>query len=230
MTVPKIEFNAEMAEKYSAHIRTSIPGYDDMHQMAASCLRCRLAGDARLLVVGAGDGEEILNLKKTLPTWSVTGVDPSAEMLGIARTRLAASGFEAELLVGNIDVVPMDQTFDAATSILIMHFVKGEEGKTSFLREIAKRLKPGGFYLHVELCADSRSPGSFDFQEALNRFQTGKGRTGEEVTAHNIRRANSVFPILPRETEHLFEQAGFWRHALFYKAFNFHGWVMEKRP
>lgn len=230
MTGPKIEFNAEMAEKYSANIRTSIPGYDDMHQMAASCLRCRLAGDARLLVVGAGDGQEILSLKKASPTWRVTGVDPSAEMLGIARARLAASGFEAELLVGNTDVVPGAQTFDAATSILIMHFVKEEEGKAKFLREIAKRLKPGGLYLHVELCADTHSPSPLDFQEALSHFQMGKGRTEEEVTEHNIRRANSVFPILPRDTEHLFEQAGFWRHALFYKAFNFHGWLMEKRP
>lgn len=221
-----------MAEKYSANIRTSIPGYDDMHLMAASSLRSRLAGDARVLVVGAGDGQEILSFKNASPTWRITGVDPSAEMLGIARSRLAASRFEAELLVGNAAVAPMAPTFDAATSILIMHFVKGEDGKVDFLREIAKRLKPGGLYVHVELCADagSPSPGPCDFHEALNRFQMNKGKTGEEVAEHNIRRANSVFTIKPGDVERLFEQAGFWRHAVFYKAFNFHGWLMEKKP
>lgn len=230
MTGPKIEFNAEMAAKYSSLIRLSIPGYDDMHLMAVSCLRCRLAENARLLVVGAGDGQEFLNLKKAVPTWSVTGVDPSAEMVGIARARLAAGGFEVELIVGETNDVPMAQAFDAATSILVMHFVKGRDGKGEFLRKIAQRLKPGGWYIHVELCADSHPLSPANFQKALNRFEASKGRTEEEVAEHNLRRANSVFPLIPREVEHLFEQAGFWRHSLFFKAFNFHGWVMEKKP
>jgi tRNA (cmo5U34)-methyltransferase len=221
--MPKMEFSSEMAAKYCSFIRQSIPAYDDMHQMAASILWCRAPADARVLVVGAGDGQELLCLKKTRPSWRVTGVDPSAEMLGVARTRLAEHGFKADLHAGPLSTLVETAPFDAATAILVAHFVKGIEGKLNFLREIAGRLKPNGVYLHVELCRET------DFQDEWNRFQLDKGRGAEELREHNVRRANSVFPVSPETAERLFAEAGFGLATTFFKAFNFHGWVMERK-
>ncbi len=220
---PKMEFSSKMAAKYSAFIRQSIPGYDDMHQMAASIIRRRAPEDARVLVVGAGDGQELLCLKNTGPSFRVTGVDPSEEMLGVARTRLAERGFEPDVHAGTLSTLRETAPFDAATAVLVMHFVEGVEGKLSFLREIAGRLKPDGLYLHVELCRET------DFEDDWNRFQLDKGRGEEELREHNLRRANSIFPVSPETTEGLFAQAGFERVTTFFKAFSFHGWVMERK-
>jgi len=211
-----------MAAKYSAMIRSTIPAYDDMHQMAVSILGCRVPEHARVLVVGAGDGQELLSLKKAQPSWRLTGVDPSADMLGVARTRLASHGLEVDLHTGHLSKMPETEPFDAATAILVMHFINGTEGKLSFLRDIASRLKPNATYLHVELCESS-------FQDEWNRYQLDKGRGEEELREHNIRRANSVFPVTPETAEKLFVEAGFTRPTTFYKAFNFHGWVMERK-
>ncbi|MBI3581967.1 MAG: class I SAM-dependent methyltransferase [Nitrospinae bacterium] len=221
---PKIVFSSEMAAKYSSLIRSSIPGYDDMHQMAASIIRRRVPEDARVLVVGAGAGQELLCLKRSGPSLRVTGVDPSADMLGVAQTRLAEQGFKADLHAGPLSTLGETAPFDAATAILVMHFVEGMDEKLSFLREIAGRLKPNGVYLHVELCLET------DFQDDWNRFQLDKGRGEEELREHNVRRANSVFPVSPETAEGLFADAGFTRAATFFKAFNFHGWIMERKP
>lgn len=220
---PKMEFSSKMAAKYSSFIRKSIPAYDDMHQMAASIIRCRAPEDARVLVVGAGDGQELLCLKKTGLSFRVTGVDPSEEMLGVARTRLAEHGFKADLHAGPLSTLGETAPFDAATAVLVMHFVEGIEGKLNFLREIAERLKPNGVYLHVELCRE------IDFEDDWNRFQLDKGRGEEELREHNLRRANSIFTVSPETTEGLFVRAGFEKATTFFKAFNFHGWVMERK-
>jgi tRNA (cmo5U34)-methyltransferase len=220
---PKIIFSSEMAAKYSPFIRKSIPGYDDMHQMAASIIRSRAPEEARVLVVGAGDGQELLCLKRSGPSLRVTGVDPSVDMLGVARARLAEQGFKADLHAGPLSTLGETAPFDAATAILVMHFVEGMEGKLGFLREIAGRLRPNGVYLHVELCLEA------DFQDDWNRFQLDKGRSEDELREHNIRRTNSIFPVSPETAERLFADAGFERATTFFKAFNFHGWVMERK-
>jgi tRNA (cmo5U34)-methyltransferase len=178
---------------------------------------------ARVLVVEAGDGQELLGLKKDRPSLRVTGVDPSADMLGVARTRLAEHGLKTDLHAGLLSTLGETAPFDAATAILVVHFVEGIEGKLSFLREIAGRLKPNGVYLHVKLCRET------DFQDDWNRFQLDKGRSEEELREHNVRRVNSVFPISPETAGSLFADAGFERATTFFKAFNFHGWGMERK-
>ncbi|MBI3794455.1 MAG: class I SAM-dependent methyltransferase [Nitrospinae bacterium] len=223
----KIEFNAEMAEKYSAMIRTTIPGYEDLHHMALSLLYLRVPEEGSVLVVGAGDGHELLSLKRARPTWRLTGVDPSAEMLSVARKRLSAEGFDAELFAGKTGVLPSEEKFDAATAILVMHFVRGTDGKFAFLRDIAGRLKKGAVYVHAELCAEKEEHSSA-MESAWTRFQISKGQAEEEVADRNKRRANSVFPLSAEEAEKLFLESGFSDAKLFYKVLNFHGWVMTK--
>jgi tRNA (cmo5U34)-methyltransferase len=179
--------------------------------------------------VGAGDGQEILGLKKTRPSWRVTGVDPSAEMLAVAKARLAEKGFKAELFAGTLSSVPKAEPFDAATSILVMHFVKEPAEKLAFLRDIFARLKKGGAYVHVELCDDNKPSQALpDMQTVWNHFQISKGQSEADLIDRNKRRANSVFPLPPDSVENLFSEAGFSGARLFYKALNFHGWIMAR--
>jgi tRNA (cmo5U34)-methyltransferase len=75
----------EMVARYEEGPRKFIPGLDHMHRMAAQLLAERVATDARVLVVGAGGGQEIKAIAALQPCWRFDGVDPSAEMLELAR-------------------------------------------------------------------------------------------------------------------------------------------------
>ncbi len=68
--LPDLNDYASLAEQY-------IPGRRAIFSIVeASLLELLPSGPARILVVGAGGGEEILRLGLENPSWSVVGVDP----------------------------------------------------------------------------------------------------------------------------------------------------------
>ncbi|HVK65475.1 MAG TPA: methyltransferase domain-containing protein, partial [Polyangium sp.] len=90
-----VVFGRERALKYDSQVRLSIAGYEAMHQVAAEVLVAALSGQkaASLLMVGIGTGSEVKPFARFAGVdWQFTGVDPSPEMLAIAKEKLAAEG------------------------------------------------------------------------------------------------------------------------------------------
>lgn len=73
--------------------------------------------------------------------WHFDGVDPSAEMLQLARTTLGHLTSRALLHQGYIDSAPAGP-FDGATCLLILHFLPRAE-RLETLRAMHTRLKTG---------------------------------------------------------------------------------------
>jgi len=65
-----------------------VPGLRDLHRMTGVLLAEQAPNDARILILGAGGGLELRALAEMQPSWHFDGVDPSAEMLDLARTTL----------------------------------------------------------------------------------------------------------------------------------------------
>src|SRR3546814_7783683 len=103
--------------------------------MAMLLLAERTPDDARILVLGAGGGLEIKAFAEARPGWRFDGVDPSAEMLDLARVTLGPLAARAALHHGVIDSAP-EGPFDAATCILTLHFRSEEH--TSALQSLMR--------------------------------------------------------------------------------------------
>ena len=129
---------ATLAEQY-------IPGRRAIFSIVeASFLELLGDGSVKILVVGAGGGEEILRLGAENPLWSFVGVDTSEPMVALAKRRLAASPVEPRSDVYAQTIEQLDETgFDAATCILTKHFVPDDGSKLAFFEAIHARLKPG---------------------------------------------------------------------------------------
>ncbi|SDL20568.1 Methyltransferase domain-containing protein [Glycomyces sambucus] len=100
-----------------------------------------LAGDVagrRVLDVGCGPGPLFASLRERGA--EVTGVEPSAKMLELARGRL---GDDALLLQGDLnDPLPFaDGAFDLAVASLVLHYLEDWSGP---LAELKRVLVPGG--------------------------------------------------------------------------------------
>lgn len=54
-------------------------------------------------------------------------------------------------MVGQVETMPPAPPFDAATLILVLHFVKGDAARAALLGAIAARLKPGAPLLLTSL-------------------------------------------------------------------------------
>lgn len=108
-----------------------------------------------LLDVGCGTGGVTIPAKIQVgENGSVAGIDPSPEMIAIARRKAKRAGIEIDFRVGMIESLAFpDETFDVVTSSLMMHHLP-QHLQVKGLAEIWRVLKPGGRIL----IADMRNP------------------------------------------------------------------------
>jgi tRNA (cmo5U34)-methyltransferase len=142
------KFDNSRANEYAKQSRIALAGYDACHDLAACMLAASLGQScpAKILVVGAGGtAQEIIAMAALEPDWSFAAVDPSEPMLEAAVQQLQANDFlhRTEVHLGEINDLPADQTFDAATLIGVLHHLNGDEPKREILQSIQARLKPG---------------------------------------------------------------------------------------
>ncbi len=201
-----------------------VPGFADLQRMAMLLIAERSPGDARLLILGAGGGLEIKSFAEARPGWTFDGVDPSAEMLKLAkindRTLCRAC---SDSTTGSSICAP-DGPFDAATCLLTLHFIERED-RLRTLKEVHRRLSPGAPFVAAHF---SFSQGTGDRELWLSRYAAFATASGiERSKAENARSMiGAQLPILsPEDDEKVLRDAGFRDIDLFYAGFSFRGWV-----
>jgi SAM-dependent methyltransferase len=151
-------------------------------------------------------------------TWRFVGVDPSAAMLGLAReTAGPAVGDRLWLIQGEVADATED-TFDAATCILVMGLVPDDGAKLDLLREVRRRLKPGVPSILVDQCID---PAAADRYLRLDRYAAYARASGidpETVAGARAMMEISTTFVGPARNEALINEAGFEAIKLFYLA------------
>ena len=142
-----LKFDRARAAEYEQQSRIALAGYEACHELTACILAAALGSGspAHLLVAGAGGtAQEIVTIARLEPQWRFTGVDPSAAMLELSRSRVEARGLSGRVdwKLGRVDDLPEQRCFDAATLLGVLHHLPGNEAKLATLRAIAARLKP----------------------------------------------------------------------------------------
>ena len=145
---PSQKFDASRAGEYEQQSRIALAGYDACHELTACILAATLGSGsaAHILVAGAGGGaKEVVVAAALEPQWSFTAVDPSPSMMDLAVNRLREQGLldRTRIVLGTVDDLPVDERFDAATLIGVLHHLPGDDSKRAILRSLAQRLKPG---------------------------------------------------------------------------------------
>lgn len=208
--------------RYTENPPRLVPGFHDLQRMTRLLLAETAPEDGRILVVGAGGGLELRAFAEAQPLWRFVGVDPSAEMLKLARLTLGALSERAELHEGYIATAP-EGPYDAASCLLTLHFVPETE-RVATLAEIRRRLKLGAAFV----VAHHSLPRGRGRDAWLDRYAAFGAENGLAFDAApgGARALGQQLPILPPETEleHLLE-AGFSDPQLFYAAFTFRGWI-----
>lgn len=142
------KFDTARANEYAQQSRIALAGYDACHDLAACMLAASLgqSRSAKVLVVGAGGtAQEIIAMGALEPGWTFTAVDPSAPMLEAATQQLQANDLlhRTQVHLGQVEDLPEDESFDAATLIGVLHHLPGDAAKQQILRAVQARLKPG---------------------------------------------------------------------------------------
>jgi len=218
--------DAEVVKGYAERTARLVPGLRDLHRMSCLLLAERAPADARVLVLGAGGGLELKAFAEMRPGWRFDGVDPSAEMIELARKSLSLVTADIALHEGYIQDAP-DGPFDAAACLLTLHFLAPDE-RLETVREVYRRLKPGAAFV---VAHHSFPNGGADRDRWLARngaFSVDSGMPADRV-ARGLEAMKEKLPVLPpEEDEDILRRAGFVDVELFYAALTFKGWVAYK--
>ncbi|MEI7556216.1 class I SAM-dependent methyltransferase [Candidatus Chlorohelix sp.] len=230
MSDKMFNFNSGYGEVYDTFVRQSIFGYEQIFSMVTALLKDRLPTDANLLVGGCGTGMELVTFGTKMPGWRMTGFDPSEQMISIAKARVEHQGLgeRVRLVQGYADALLEGEIYDAATLILVLHFIPDVAGKLSLLKTVASHIKPGGSLIYLSHHGDTTDSA---FKEMLNAWRNFKLFNGVSVEkAENVVNtaiANGQFTPESVSLE-LLEQAGFSDIKRFYNAFLTSGWIAYK--
>jgi tRNA (cmo5U34)-methyltransferase len=216
---PPLESYAALAEQY-------IPGRRAIFAIVeASFLELVPPGPARILVVGAGGGEEMLRLGSDNPDWSFVGVDTNAPMVGLAQSRLAESpvGKRSEVYATAIEHLD-EKDFDAATCILTAHFVPDDGSKLAFFEAIRARMRPGAPLAIVDGVGVAGEPQTELLRRIWKRHAIRNGIVAHEAEK-NAQNFSKVAVVSAEREEELLASAGFKNFVAIFRGLAIKGWL-----
>jgi tRNA (cmo5U34)-methyltransferase len=177
-----------------------------------ACARARKR--ARILCVGVGTGEEVVYLARRNPGWRFMLVEPSRDMLDICRQKMEAQGFSlrCDFHEGYLESLTETPKFDAATCLLVAHFVLDKTERVRLYRQIADRLTPGGVLINADLSADKQNPSYRHMLTLWQRMWQHADYIGDDDQAldrmmEQFERKVALLP--PSEVGDLLAEAGF---------------------
>ncbi len=143
---------------------------------------------------------------------------------------VAAAGLSdrVELHQGYVADLPSKPCYDAATAILVSHFIEEDNKKRAFFQAISSRLRHGAPLISAVLYGDKDSA---EFQQrfsAWKHFCSLSGESAAEIETLFAHVEKDVSFIPERRRNQLLKQSGFGNTFSFYRALLFGGWVSWK--
>ncbi|MEM1217302.1 MAG: class I SAM-dependent methyltransferase [Bacteroidota bacterium] len=218
-------FQGKRAQGYDDFIEHWMPNYKEFMQDIPSLLAKGLtAQEAALLIVGSGTGNEIQQIAKEQPSWYLVGIDPSPEMVDIARRKLAGHP-QVRLHRGYVGDLPLDTLFDGATLILVLHFLPDDGSKLRLLQDIAQRLKSGSMLLFTGIFGtpEQLQAGLEALRPKLITYQPA-----EEVDRRIQTLPQRIHHVSEERLQALFTEAGFTEWTPIFRHTIYGAWTCKK--
>jgi len=205
---------------YDRSIRTFIPGYRRLIEATARTCAVALHGTKRptIVDVGIGTGALAARCLAEMPSATIVGIDPDADMLRVAMRRFARRPAPVTLVHGDLATTPLPPA-DAIVAALALRHAPTAPAKRAFYRRCFKALRPGGIVASgdchpsaVAAVAASQMAGWIDHMR--------QHHTPAEVRRYVEARADEDTYMTLEEELGILQHAGFavdvtWRHRGF---------------
>lgn len=231
MEPPKssIAFDKERASSFNAQYQKLAPLSDAIHLLVRVIL-LDLPAEARVLCVGAGTGAELLFLAEAFPGWQFAVVEPAVPMLDLCRQRAEDAGIACRCTfhAGYLDTLPAAPPFDAATSLLVTHFLLTPGDRRDYWAQIAARLCPEGVLVASTLASNLSTPAYQSLLQTWLQMQRYTGTPAEAIAKMPESYGRDIAVLPPAAIEAEMMAGGFDAPIAFYQALLIHAWYAKR--
>lgn len=226
----KFEFNEPVARVFDDMLERSVPFYKECQEMVTDLALHFAQKGSTVYDLGCSTGTLLRHLVKAIPksqNIKFVGLDNSEAMLKKAHAKLKGHLKRCEL-------VPADLESDfelTDASVVIMNYTLQfipPKRRAAMLKKIYHGLRPGGGLILIEKVR-GESDGLNDlFVERHHAYKRSQGYSKLEIAKKREALEKVLIPLKPGKNRELLAGAGFRQVDVFFKWFNFAGFLAVK--
>ncbi|MFQ5616581.1 MAG: carboxy-S-adenosyl-L-methionine synthase CmoA [Anaerolineales bacterium] len=226
----KFEFNEPVARVFDDMLERSVPFYKECQQMVINLARHFAQKGSAVYDLGCSTGTLLRHLVKAIPKAKdlrFVGLDNSEAMLKKARGKLKGHLKRCDLVEADLE-----GDFELSdASVVIMNYTLQfipPKRRVAMLKKIYRGLRPGGGLILIEKVR-GESDGLNDlFVEQYHTYKRSRGYSKLEIAKKREALENVLVPLKPGKNRDLLAKAGFRQVDVFFKWFNFAGFLAVK--
>ena len=228
--VADFKFDAETATVFDDMLIRSIPFYVEQQRMLAQLANDFAVEGTNVYDLGCSTGTTFLQLDPILPEKvRFVGFDYSPEMLEKAREKMDAHGMRHEYHLECVDLNKEVRVENASVVImnLTLQFVRPLQ-REKLIRDVARGVNPNGCIILIEKVLSRDSLLNRYFIKYYYDFKAANGYSQLEISQKREALENVLIPYRVQENEELLLQNGFDDCEIFFKWYNFCGYIARK--
>lgn len=221
-------FDAEVWKSFESHVRKSVPFYDEMQRMVGELSEFFVRDDSTVYDLGSSTGTTLNNLAalhEAKENVRFVGVDLSESMVDGARAATERSN--VSFLHKDVLDVEFSPPANLVLSVLTLQFLTLAD-RRRLLQRIHDGLVEGGGLIVIEKAHGDHAVFQSMWTELHWDFKRRQGLSPEQI----LEKANSIRgvlnPLSPAEHVKLFKQTGFDQVEIFFKWYNWAGYLAQK--
>lgn len=226
----KFEFNEQVVRVFDDMLERSVPFYKECQQMVVDLALHFAQKGSAIFDLGCSTGTLLHDLVRAIPEKQkirFVGLDNSSAMLNKARGKLKGHLKRCELVEADLE-----GDFELSdASVVIMNYTLQfipPRRRAAMLNKIYQGLRPGGGLILIEKVR-GESDGLNDlFIDRYHSYKRNQGYSKLEIAKKREALENVLIPLKPGKNRDLLTAAGFRQVDVFFKWFNFAGFIAAK--
>ena len=226
----KFEFNEPVARVFDDMLERSVPFYKECQQMVVDLALHFAQKGSAVYDLGCSTGTMLKHLVRAIPEKQkirFVGLDNSEAMLDKARGKLKGHLKRCALVKAN-----MESDFGLSdASVVIMNYTLqflSPRRRAAMLKKIYQGLRPGGGLILIEKVQGESDDLNDLFVVQYHAYKRNQGYSKLEIAKKREALEKVLIPLKPGKNRDLLEKSGFRQVDIFFKWFNFAGFVAVK--
>lgn len=225
-------FNNKVAGVFDDMVTRSVPFYVEMQRMMSELVADHCGEDGVIYDLGCSTGATMIMMDQTVPQQiKFVGIDDSAPMLEKCRTKLQEVGmkrpYSLEVADLNTGLVPLPNA-SVVILCLTLQFVR-PIAREKLLRNIFEQLNPGGVLIVIEKILAEETDFNRDFIKYYYNHKRRNNYSEMEISQKREALENVLIPYKLSENITLLKEVGFRTVEVFFKWYNFSGFIAKKQ-